>query len=234
MNATTGQFSLSLAAVPAGWQTFTTRATLAGAGVNGTSAVADAVRQVFVPPATEALGYDASGNRSADARWTQTWNTLDQMTTMLESNPASAATATRLDLFYDLQGRRVEKQVSAGGATTRVTTTLWDGWKPVMEIDYTGAGVEAARRYYSWGPDVSGSFNGAAGIGGLLEILEVKGSASTPACPSTTGRATWWGWWTPRAGRGGPPTSTVHSAVAGRLRRQGGELPVPVPDAALR
>ena len=104
VNATTGQFSLSLTGVPAGWQTYTTRGTLAHAGTGGTDAAADSVNQVFVPPSSESLGYDTDGNRGGDARWTQGWDTLDRMTSMTEANPASTATRTEVDYLYDLQG----------------------------------------------------------------------------------------------------------------------------------
>jgi len=66
---------------------------------------------------------------------------------------------------------------------SRWTTTLWDQWRPVLEIDYTASGDETARRYYTWGPDVSGSVDGAAGIGGLIEILEIKGNTTTRSLP---------------------------------------------------
>lgn len=183
-DAKTGQFQLLLSGVAAGWQVFTEQGTLPGKGTNGTDAVAQSINPVFVPPTSESLPPDGSGNRRADARWNYAWNDLDQMSTVTEASPQNVNAATEIDFAYDLQGRRVQKTTSIGGAVTKRTTTLWDGWKPVLEIDYglTGGG-ESARRYYTWGPDVSGSLDGAAGVGGLLEVVETKNGATTVSLP---------------------------------------------------
>jgi hypothetical protein len=47
-----------------GWQTYTVQASQTGTGSNGTNATAQQVRQVYVPPTTESLSYDRSGNRT--------------------------------------------------------------------------------------------------------------------------------------------------------------------------
>jgi hypothetical protein len=40
----------------------------------------------------------------------------------------------------------VEKKVLVDGTVTKRTTTLWDGWRPVMEIDYNAGTNERAMR----------------------------------------------------------------------------------------
>jgi RHS repeat-associated protein len=129
------------------------------------------LRQIFIPPASEVLGHDASGNRTTDARWTFGWNDLNQLGSAVDSNPNGA---TAIAFLYDFQGRMVQKTVSVAGTVKRRTTALYDGWKPVVQIDYNGSNQETARRIYTWGPDVSGSIDGAAGIGGLIEVVEKK------------------------------------------------------------
>jgi len=182
VDGTTGRFGKSYTPTQNTWQRYDVVGTLSGSGHGGTNAVAEDIRNIFVPPASEPLGYDASGNRAGEARWSYTWNALDQMTQALESNPPPGSQAMIINSTYDFEGRRVERKISHGSDPVRRTITVWDGWKPVMDIDYN-AGAEVARRYYTWGPDVSGSLDGAAGIGGLIEIAELKGSVTTHSLP---------------------------------------------------
>ena len=66
-------------------------------------------------------------------------------------------------------GRRVQKVVekyeSSAWSTNAVTKFVWDGWLLVAELD--GLDSDALDRTYTWGPDLSGTFQGAGGIGGL-------------------------------------------------------------------
>jgi RHS repeat-associated protein len=158
------------------WQSFTIRGTLLGAGHGGSNAVAQEKRTVFVPSPNESLEYYGSGSRKKDARWTYTWNSLGQMASAVDANPAGV---TQLDYTYDLAGRMVQKQVTVAGALARRTITLYDQWKPLLQVDYDGSGVETGRRIYTWGPDVSGTIDGAAGIGGLIEVVSRKGNVTT-------------------------------------------------------
>jgi len=182
VNGTTGAFSQAYTP-SSGWHTYVVTGTLAGAGYAGTAAVAQQVRNVFVPPTSETLAYDADGDLDTSARWTYGWNSLDQLTSIIDASPYSTATAQEIDCTYDVEGRRVKKLVKVGGQTTCWTTTLWDGWRPVLDIDYSANGEETSRRYYTWGPDVSGSLDGAAGIGGLIEILQIQGNVTTRSLP---------------------------------------------------
>ena len=76
-------------------------------------------------------------------------------------------------MFLDHPNRRVRK------ATPSATHTyFWDGWLLVREIlttnDYPLATID-----YHWGKDLSGSFQGAGGVGGLL-YLKRDGSIYVP------------------------------------------------------
>jgi RHS repeat-associated protein len=68
---------------------------------------------------------------------------------------------------YDAQSRRISKQVD-GGTPTHY---LYDGWNLIAE--YTGTTLTAT---YTWGMDLSGSMQGAGGVGGLLAVKQ--GTAS--------------------------------------------------------
>ena len=65
---------------------------------------------------------------------------------------------------YDHLGRRVQKIAPDG-----THTFLYDGWRPVVEtVARPGGGTD--RIEYHWGKDLSGSLDGAAGVGGLLYV----------------------------------------------------------------
>ncbi|MBO4315320.1 MAG: RHS repeat-associated core domain-containing protein, partial [Prevotella sp.] len=66
--------------------------------------------------------------------------------------------------FYDAKSRRVKK------VTQEATITFfYDGWNLVEErISYTN-GTTSTIRYY-WGKDLSGTLQGAGGVGGLLYL----------------------------------------------------------------
>ena len=73
---------------------------------------------------------------------------------------------------YDALGRRVRKVT---GDATHVY--FYDGWQLVRELVETANGVE--RTDYVWGRDVSGTLDGAGGVGGLLCVRR-GGAAYAP------------------------------------------------------
>ena len=86
---------------------------------------------------------------------------------------APAEAKLKLEFAYDWQGRRIKKTVAPWNASTSsydapTTTTkfVYDGWNLVAEVVN---GVVARR--YIWGPDLSGSLQGAGGVGGLVAML---------------------------------------------------------------
>ena len=70
---------------------------------------------------------------------------------------------------YDWMGRRIRKTVvdTATGQMISDLIFLCDGWNLIAEVDaQTGELI----RTYVWGPDLSGTMQGAGGIGGLLWV----------------------------------------------------------------
>ncbi len=67
---------------------------------------------------------------------------------------------------YDSQSRRISK--TTGGVTT---VYVYDGWNVIGEY-LAGSLVKA----YTWGMDLSGSMQGAGGVGGLLAVKDATGS----------------------------------------------------------
>ena len=100
--------------------------------------------------------YDLDGNMTRHGDWTYSYDSGNRLVTVSSNNMLVASFA------YDAQGRRVKK-VAADG-THRY---FYDGWLIVYEHivrpNNTTNEIE-----YVWGKDISGTRDGAAGIGGLL------------------------------------------------------------------
>jgi RHS repeat-associated protein len=78
---------------------------------------------------------------------------------------------------YDPFGRRIARIL---GNITELT--LYDGWNPVAEYANTPQSPAISlKRTFVWGLDVSGSLQGAGGVGGLLAIREAAGNGSSKA-----------------------------------------------------
>ena len=71
---------------------------------------------------------------------------------------------------YDYQSRRISKAVDGSAATYYI----YDGWN--MIADYTSGTLA---KTYTWGQDLSGSMQGAGGVGGLLAVNEFTIQNST-------------------------------------------------------
>jgi len=62
---------------------------------------------------------------------------------------------------------------TASPAVTTTTRYLYDGWNLLAEVSTAGSAV----RSYTWGLDLSGSSQGAGGVGGLLALTDSAGNA---------------------------------------------------------
>ena len=149
----------------------TTVAVLKNAGSSGSNIVTLSTGSVFVAKSPEIYRYDSDGNLTTDGRWTYTWdaeNRLVQMQTV--ANLPASVPQQKLLFTYDSQSRRISKVVSNwnGSVWTAIPNLkfVYDGWNLLAEVGTTGAVV----RSYLWGLDLSGSMQGAGGIGGLLVV----------------------------------------------------------------
>ena len=109
-----------------------------------------------------------------DGRWTLTWNGESRLIS-IESLPATPSASWQKLLFeYDSQGRRISKVVSNWNGTAWVfgyqRRFVYDAWNLVAELDESNVLVNS----FAWGLDLSGTMQGAGGVGGLLAL-----SAST-------------------------------------------------------
>jgi len=103
---------------------------------------------------TNSPTYDLDGNMTANGDWTYTWNGENRLV-------GASNGAVVVSFAYDYMGRRFQK--ISGGVTN---TFLYDGWNLIAEDDGT------TTTHYVWGLDLSGSMQGAGGIGGLLATVQ--------------------------------------------------------------
>jgi RHS repeat-associated protein len=131
----------------------------------------------YVPKSPEQFAYDADGDLTGDGRWTYVWDAENRLVQMV---PTTAVTVPdgakrKLDFVYDYKGRRIQKSVSIWNGTDWTLTVsnrfLYDAWNMVAELNATN---NAVIRTYLWGLDLSGSLQGAGGVGGLLAISDAS------------------------------------------------------------
>ncbi|WP_265593491.1 RHS repeat-associated core domain-containing protein [Verrucomicrobium sp. BvORR034] len=162
------------------------RGTLAGAGTGGTNAVADKQVWVVVPGLVESFVYDGSGRLVQDSEWVYSWNGMGHLTSMARKPGTSKEAdliSEALIFQYDGDGRRVQRIRTRTyvnlPAKVEASAMLWDGWLPMLE-DRVVDGVVLPRRRFVWGLDITGTLDGAGGIGGLIAIEEQGGRILLP------------------------------------------------------
>jgi RHS repeat-associated protein len=123
---------------------------------------------------TELIRYELAGRQVEDAYWNYQWDGANRLTKMTAKLTVQPGSTEILHFTSDAQGRRtVKEHVVTKGEARVVTkrTLLWAGWLPLCEVlEKTGEPI--TRRWFQWGPDLSGTLDGAAGIGGLVAIHE--------------------------------------------------------------
>jgi len=137
------------------WQSVSVTATNAGTTTGN----------VFIAQTPEHFTYDLDGNLTSDGHWSYTWDAENRLIGM--TNIASTAPAQGLVFGYDWKWRRVQKQVWYNGSLTNNAVFAYDGWNLTARLNATNSGLAQS---YLWGLDLSGSPQGAGGVGGLLEL----------------------------------------------------------------
>lgn len=116
------------------------------------------------------INYDDDGNTTAtifpSGTGTLTWDAKNQL---IAANVTGTGTAA---YKYDPFGRRI--CLTEGGVTR---WHIYDGWNLIAEYEGT---TPAFSRAHTWGLDLSGSLQGAGGVGGLLSST-LSGATYYPA-----------------------------------------------------
>jgi RHS repeat-associated protein len=152
----------------------------------GTTEITDPAATLYTPNALNqytAVGslnpaYDADGNATAyplpanpGANSTLVWDAENRLT-------STTVNGTTTSYQYDAQSRRIAiwRAGLQPASSPPSTTFIYDSWNPIAE--YGGAGLQATdlSKTYTWGIDLSGSMQGAGGVGGLLAVTDATGS----------------------------------------------------------
>jgi RHS repeat-associated protein len=127
------------------------------------------------------LAHDDDGNTTLLGEHELAFDDANRLSLYLFGWEPGATGTTQNVYFYDQLGRRVKKMVQElqvddpGGRlpptywwrTNETTTFVYDGWNLIHErVAYTNGTADEIE--YVWGPDLSGSLQGAGGVGGLL------------------------------------------------------------------
>ncbi len=125
-------------------------------GVAG-SYVPNALNQYSSAPTTGSMTYDGNGNLASDGTRSYAYDGENRLITVTQG-------ASTWHYEYDYLNRRIRKWGS--GLTEQ--RFIYDGWNLIAETDASGT----LTRRYAWGLDVSGTSQGAGGVGGLLLIQD--------------------------------------------------------------
>jgi RHS repeat-associated protein len=163
------------------WGTVKTNNTAAPAwlGVAVGSGGGTNMGSLYLAQTPEQFSYDPDGNLTGDGRWTYTWDAENRLIGMAVRT--AAGPPYQLAFAYDARGRRIQKTVTNGNAVT-VTDFLYDGWNLVAALTPQSSLLQS----FLWGSDLSGSMQGAGGVGGLLEV-SYHGNSTTNCFPAFDG-----------------------------------------------
>ena len=102
-----------------------------------------------------------TGGGAGGEGWYLQWDGENRLRSVFSNNVLVAS------YTYDHQSRRVGK-ISHEDAKTR--SYVYDGWNLIQEL--THSQTHTLTNFYAWGLDLSGSLQGAGGVGGLLAVVK--------------------------------------------------------------
>jgi RHS repeat-associated protein len=107
-------------------------------------------------------------NLTNDGRWMLTWDGENRLVQMESQTNAPVGSKLQLKFGYDAQGRRIQKIVSGPSTLNYQPSTtnrlIYDGWNLIVTLH----SYLTPANYFYWGSDLSGSLQGAGGVGGML------------------------------------------------------------------
>ena len=130
--------------------------------------------KMFVAESPEAFSYDSDGNLLSDGQWNYVWdaeNRLIEMSTITNHNPSVPLLLCQFS--YDYMSRRVGKSVyhwiSNDWEAVSASAFIYDSWNFISEQTHQQTNTQT--NFFTWGLDLSGSLQGAGGVGGLLSAV---------------------------------------------------------------
>ena len=124
----------------------------------------------YVARTPETNTYDLDGNLLSDGRWIYSWDAENRLTNMTSLSGAPSGSQLNLSFVYDYMGRRIQKVVSTNNSGSYIGEYTnnygYDGWNCVAVLNPALSLVNS----FLWGSDLSGSMQGAGGVGGLVQV----------------------------------------------------------------
>ena len=140
-----------------------TSATEAGAT---TAYAANEVNQ-YTAVGSEEPEYDEDGNLVDDGTRSYEWEAAGRLYAVSDGS-------ARLENVYDWRGRRVgrgtDRNTGHGYRYAEERAFVYDDWNLVHEYRYDWDEDAETELEYFWGPDLSGTLQGAGGVGGLVAV----------------------------------------------------------------
>lgn len=162
------ELTVSNGSVPV-WQSVSTIASLGGSSVTNTG-------NMYVAKTPEVYAHDLDGNLTSDGHWSYTWDAENRLTMQQTIGTAPTGAKKQLVFEYDWMGRRIRKQVydwiSSAWTLTQDERFLYDGWNVIAVLSSS----TTIKKTLLWGVDLSGTMQGAGGVGGLLAISDLPSS----------------------------------------------------------
>lgn len=115
------------------------------------------------PPKKRAVAYDFAGNMVDDGYLTYAYDAENRLVEVSDGDFIWR-------FLYDANGRRIRQQMRRTGSPSIVRADrffAYDGWHVIAEFRFGMYGSLVTDRRYYWGPDISNTYGGAGGIGGL-------------------------------------------------------------------
>ncbi len=135
---------------------------------------ATVTRHEFVAQTPQVFVHDDDGNLVADGRWNYTWDGENRLVAMAARTGVGPQISLKFE--YDAQGRRIRKQVwgnaAWSGSATNDLRFVYDGWNLIAVL----SPQSTVLRSFTWGVDLSGSLQGAGGVGGLVAMTVHTGA----------------------------------------------------------
>ena len=142
-----------------------------GAGPNGEDVVSTATKSEIVPPEEEAFTYDDDGNLAADGKWTYTWDAENRLIAITPKSGNEVLLGKKLTFGYDTDAKRIWQDTADWNVGTASWDTplreryLYDGWNLLVITDDS---LTVGGKRFTWGYDLSNTFEKAGGVSGLL------------------------------------------------------------------
>lgn len=165
------------------WLTITNVAVLSN--YTGADIVTNIAGSDLLAKTPETFSYDADGNLTSDSLWTNVWNGENRRVTVESRAGVPSAGKAREQWTILADGRWIERIVYTNSGTSYFPSLtnryVWDGQVLLAVLDHTNGVVLSFMR----GLDLSGSIQGAGGVGGVLAV-KAGSSAQCSSMANTT------------------------------------------------